>query len=453
MPEIPKEVMDEFSDSLDEYSEDLWDELNRHFGTEAEYPKTNIFGQEAFDQAWDDGEWKESDHPRDKDGKFAPYATGSAMKTVLQEHGFQKKKQGGKFGTNKLEYHHPEHGKIVIEPPHGGAGQSSNFTHFHSSYGEKGQQGSGSHSLKYKLQKLTHNALALKPPLSSTPAPTSAQPAQPASKPTLNNIVNIAKGQGYELDLEDKTVPGGLLFKKGEAKIEVKADGSWIAKTPGHQAKQGPSAMALHSLLNEPKEKWEKHGVSSYFPPFSGTASNPHGEYSHKSEMTQSAKSKIAALSKIAPTPTAEEATAIGSYTGSGYVKMNDELRQGAHLTPNAKKFKSWLDRASIPEDGVYWRGVTGNYASIMKSIITEGMIFQERGFMSTSVREDFSASWGSSGILMKVNVKKGAKGASVKHLSHHSSEDEVVFQVGSRMKVLNFDFTTNRVEVELINE
>lgn len=80
-----------------------------------------------------DKDWKEGDHPRDKDGKFAPYGIAPGLKNKAAKLGFSKFSVSD---SGKIKLTHANGSVLVVEPP-GGKGAQSQIYSFYPADGGK----------------------------------------------------------------------------------------------------------------------------------------------------------------------------------------------------------------------------------------------------------------------------------------------------------------------------
>jgi len=194
-------------------------------------------------------------------------------------------------------------------------------------------------------------------------------------------------------------------------------------------------------------------------PPVSaGAPAKPKIELPKRSK--EASREMLRAIAKHRPAPTPEEHSAIQSYKGAGYTEMNIALRHKRVDTPKTTELKNWLNKASLPQDVDLFRGVKSEYAMHLWSLLDEGAIFVDRGFVSTTVDPSFADSWASGAswpggvktrMIMVIKAKQGQKAAAIRSANVPDSESEVLIQAGSRFKVTKMDFEHDRVEVELI--
>lgn len=140
---------------------------------------------------------------------------------------------------------------------------------------------------------------------------------------------------------------------------------------------------------------------------------------------------------------TYEEKEAIGEYTGSGYTWMNRALRSGSRtgLQAAAKKqitaLEDALKRAKLAETIEVTRGVNQlRDTGVRAEEFVPGYIYQDKGFMSTSLKD--KPPLGASAQFI-IRLPKGAPGAYVNAAPTSSvrSEREFLLPPGSRLKVV----------------
>lgn len=421
----------------------------------------------------DDAPFDESKHPRAKDGKFGsgggssggsvkgagsqadpssgPMAPAKALKakfspsvgTKLKELGFTKK-------TTADGHSYFVHGTTDVKVyPNLGVQEKKNAVQTRAwisrKEGHDPIHGSGAEALEKLLTRAKAAAEAAK-----------ATPAQPS----------LSK-HGYELQ-ETKTSAQGTvaLFSKGSAKIALETtSGVWFSQSPGFQAKLGIGEDKLEKLLSGDKEVLKDLGKPAFgqtvetwtdmmvgIKPTTAPA-QPHESASGAGEDHSPAHIKqYKALRKGEPTATPEEETAVRSYTGSGYVEMNQKLRADPEGSKSnyINAITKFLDRASLPEAVTLYRGVKSEYAKILKSVIRPGTEFIDHGFVSMSTHKG-AADQFAGGLKMEISVPKGAKATPISHFGTHANEHEVLAQRGSVLKVTHFDRANGLVKCELL--
>jgi len=429
-------------------------------------------------------DFEESEHPRDSSGKFKTgtgenalssseksYIVNSHVGMLIKNAGFKK----AKTGDNLLTFQHPSGAKVIIHPPASGKKSSSKWTHASSgemNAGKPFEQSGEGIALAKVLGTAVKKAEEKKQPTTSKEAPEAAPKAVEVSAPeageTLpaklkpyihsNGTVNLSKFLQKEHGYTGPVHLGNGITevtKSNGAKIEIDSkDGTWLAMTPGFATKQGNGSADLAKLLSGEKA-YEKDGGYSWNntdkktlvqTPTEKKSSSGEGEEEYEEVPSESATATLKKLIKAAPAPTSSQKNAAKSYTGSGYASMNKSLRAGGSLSGQSKDFNDWLMSAEFPQDVTLHRKVGGEYATILKSILGPGAKFYEKGFSSTSTHDGV---WHGS-VHLKINVKKGHKGAAVKHLSEHAGENEVVLPVNSAFIYKGYDPATHEVTVDL---
>ncbi len=387
----------------------------------------------------DESNFKESEHPRDSDGKFAAYQhsisgeVGKKLKENLKELEFKK---APKTSSGKFKYENPDGAVIVVEPPPEKGAWSANWTLYPYANHPSPIKGKGNKSLSEALGQMTKyntkESIPLPPPLPN------AEQKNESKQP------NMLESKGYEL-------AGNGIWKKGESKIKFDPNAEygnekWISISPGHVAKEGEGLKSLEMLLsgesvknanvanvpNADFESWpaEKPKPQAPEPPKQKPLSEPAVNKWEGHE-------KLKELSKNQPTPTSQQKSAMSIYIGNGYDHMNSQLRHGSGvISGHAKHLQDFITKCEIPEPITVWRTVKGEYAKILKSILVDGTKFQDKGFSSTTVDPGFNFKAGEGAFKFEISVPKGAKGAHVDNFG----ESEIVFKAGCKYKVLEFD-------------
>lgn len=285
----------------------------------------------------------------------------------------------------------------------------------------------------------------------------------PAAQPQAESTSKLL---GY-LDHLGFTNVSGSLWSDGKSQLALGSDGQWVLSTPGHMSKTGQGRDALQALLQGKPSEWAAAGVKNSTQSAEvaakgmkdGKIQEPTATAaSLKDEMEKQAKElrdKLAAHRPKFASPSQHKA--LLAYKGSGYMPMNQALRKGEE-THETKELRDWLSTASLAEDVTLYRGISGSYATQLASMVVEGTVFRDRGFISTTVNEGFAKSWAShngssASLLMTIRAKKGQRAATARGADEGDSEYEVVVQADSRLRVVSFDFAARTMECELIQD
>ncbi len=138
--------------------------------------------------------------------------------------------------------------------------------------------------------------------------------------------------------------------------------------------------------------------------------------------------------SEWAKSLTTKETSAIVSYSNSGYGPTNAALRKGtvegnSHVKEHVAQLDSALAKAPrLPHDVMLSRGMDGDL-----SHLKEGMKYEDKGFMSTSVGD--KAAFDHKDNILRINAPKGTHGAYLLQ-SSHSHEKEYLLARGSQVRV-----------------
>lgn len=145
------------------------------------------------------------------------------------------------------------------------------------------------------------------------------------------------------------------------------------------------------------------------------------------------------------------ELAALRSYTASGYYDLNWSLRNG-----NADKYNrlleyytnKGLDKLPIHTEEEVYRGTTIKRSQLQKysRAFKAGTSIIEKAFVSTSSLVKTARSFGDNPGTNQVRVFftiLQKDGRSVKYLSAHSSENEILIKSKSKFKVIDYERET----------
>lgn len=167
---------------------------------------------------------------------------------------------------------------------------------------------------------------------------------------------------------------------------------------------------------------------------------------------------------------TSAEKSAFNGYQVSSYSTVNDYLRKleadkptsetGAYYKDEINRLTSGLNKASVPEDMVVYRGISGKPGLMTEAQIKEIATTKEYydgGFMSTSINSQLATGWASKpasyayegmgsdkgyhGTVLRIELPKGAKGAYMYSAtgSTYGNEYEMLLQRSSRFTVTGY--------------
>lgn len=235
-------------------------------------------------------------------------------------------------------------------------------------------------------------------------------------------------------DLSDRAALKQLLLKRRDSLNEWAhsiAKKHTAPKVSAHSvAAAGPDGTELVDGLFASWQNGEKWGSSKSGP--SGPAAEQDFE---RWRVTVGQSSYQDAWTADLP---AADLQAVRGYTGSGYARINSQLRsagEGDHLGKgsNAWRIRRSLAQSEAQADQILWRFTTWegwDNAAV-------GDVVADWGFSSTSALEWRTMGFGRTEI--KIRVRKGTKGiAYVRPWSNFSSEMEYVLQRGSHFRVID---------------
>lgn len=177
------------------------------------------------------------------------------------------------------------------------------------------------------------------------------------------------------------------------------------------------------------------------------------------------------------------EKNALFSYTGNGYARINNDLREGKS-NAKAKQIAKVIDRCKVPQDMVVFRGC-GVYKELKDALnwkgeeITDELVdmlnlsvvgnpLKDEGFMSATVAE--GKGFMNRPVLFRILLKKKTRAIYAEPFSrfgagagkdwdglspqtYFSSEDEIIIQKGGTLKFLQFHNQNGKliIDCELI--
>lgn len=145
--------------------------------------------------------------------------------------------------------------------------------------------------------------------------------------------------------------------------------------------------------------------------------------------------------------PTTAERDAISSYSRSGYLKMNENLRFGNYAPDSVKReisaLHGFLDKCETQDELYLSRGVTkpaldkmfGGDGWRKNSSSLVGSVFTDKGFVSTT---PYQGGGFGGDVVMYIKAPKGTRGAYIKDFAASSEEKEFLIQSDTSFVVRN---------------
>lgn len=200
--------------------------------------------------AFDEGDFNESDHPRDAGGKFTSgsgssggstesFSVTNHIKSVLKEAGYKPAKDWK--NPKKVVFKHPSGAQIEIHPPAPGKKFSSAWTSEKPGWTTK--TGEGINGISQLLQKAVTKAES---------SPAGEKPKIDVTPPSSSGIIE----KGFNSDLDGTGIEGKMDAGSGLVKFtSAKGGGYWNPKSGMWTHEDGTSGKGLTELK-------EQHGLS-----------------------------------------------------------------------------------------------------------------------------------------------------------------------------------------------
>ena len=131
-----------------------------------------------------------------------------------------------------------------------------------------------------------------------------------------------------------------------------------------------------------------------------------------------------------------DEAHAVNVYSGGAYRNMNKALRNGSdagNYRKNIENLQNAIRRFPLPQDVTVYRG--GKGIRIVGNSV--GSVFQDKGFVSTSLSKSGAYAFAASGFATKNGVVYKISASKGDHaLALNNVESEILFGAGSKFKI-----------------
>ena len=397
----------------------------------------------------DAAEFKESDHPRQKDGKFGTKGVASPITS-----------KGAHIKTNSFVLEHILEGK-----------------HSEQEVKQAALELFGAKTVDTLVSWAKKNKQIIKEKKPTNEAEVLQAAFQVHSPKTAAVLVAWAKSQNPAKQAE---IQAGVkandttIMKMGKsidamsaqqlAKVSAEVDAELTkAEKPGHKtfyvhAKNSAGKSVYFKLTDLPEGVANSANVSKYVKqmgytvsvasPWDASKPTPPGVYVLKASpvhVQQISDAKYAEAAKIAeakkPFTEIEEELpesvqkSIKHYTNGSYQNLNASLRKGVTLTRHqavlAANLDTAINKSKLSKDCTIYRKIEAPL-SIFGPSIKVGGVWVDNGYISTSKNQ---AVW-EGNIKLTIDCKKGGRGIDVQALSLHTSEAEVLLPRGSLFKI-----------------
>lgn len=134
----------------------------------------------------------------------------------------------------------------------------------------------------------------------------------------------------------------------------------------------------------------------------------------------------------------ANEKSAISSYSGDNFLKINSDLRKGKDEDPDVARIDSAISKG-ILEGGTLYRGMSREDAKKLfpGGDIKKGMVVSDPAFLSTSKEKNIAGMFSIGGVMLQIETNQGDKGLDVTGLSSNKHEDETLLPRNAKMEVI----------------
>ena len=275
---------------------------------------------------------------------------------------------------------------------------------------------------------------------------TAAAAKDPAEKQKLAALGKKAMQEGLAKKWAQKQAGNSAEIRKGiQAEIKQAAPSAKNA-VPKLESKVNPAEVKSFT-----EQQVAKSGAKPETPEFKKEAKQQYAAASGAAEKAAAEKTvKIETeKSKLFSEPsspfgitkhadiTPQEAAAVGSYKGSGYIAINKSLYETGTPHPYVAQLDSAIAKHALNHDATLYRGVKGGYASRIKGLKV-GDTFTNHGYSSSSSSPKISTNFaGKQGVLLKIDAKAGQAGYPY---GFHDSEKEYVLPRGLKYKVKSIE-------------
>ncbi len=125
------------------------------------------------------------------------------------------------------------------------------------------------------------------------------------------------------------------------------------------------------------------------------------------------------------------------------------------------KHIDSSLDKTSVPESFVAYRGVSLRNAGIDIKTAKPGDMFQDGGYGSTTLNQQVALNFAggtervrirTERTMMQIRIPKGAKGAMINKVSGSTGESEFLLPRGQKYRVVKINNKTLEMTVEVVS-
>lgn len=214
---------------------------------------------------------------------------------------------------------------------------------------------------------------------------------------------------------------------KGPFDTQEKAEEVELAAYANGYAGDEAEAYTLANDADE-KDKWI-------------TINGSHVKVNGNGDVVAGAEGKIKKIStgkssgraKLSP----NEKSAISSYSGDNFLKLNSELRSGNASDPDISRIDSAVSKGQLSGETLY-RGISREDAKKLfpNGEIKKGMVVSDKAFLSTSKEKKIAGMFSIGGVMLEIDTEEGAAGLDVTGMSSNKHENETLLPRNAKLEV-----------------
>lgn len=128
-------------------------------------------------------------------------------------------------------------------------------------------------------------------------------------------------------------------------------------------------------------------------------------------------------------------------------------LWRGLRKSPHRKDLLP-IDKTSLPEDMVFYRGTSTDALGSLKNLSPEELIgktFTEDGFMSTTRSCAVAQETFLDNMFITIKTTKGTKALDISSISAYEKEEEILFNSGQEMLIISSELKNKVLYITVV--
>ena len=381
-----------------------------------------VYGPIAYD------EFKESEHPRQKDGKFGEKGAGTSVPKTMPK-GMEHATKGEHKTVSSYCMALVSEGKYsnadiaqAAQVQFGGKTTPACVAWYKMKAKKESPEGIKAAALKKAGVKANNAAIAQAAvkPAPSVKVDAALKAAEVAGSKTMH--VSCVDVDGKKVFVKVPGVPDGL--DNAESLKGLLADQGYKVQFASKYDPSKPAPPDGYTDVELSPDKIQKAKDAAYAKAQKGA------------EEAKKAKIINAPVTELDEPLSPDMIKAIKGYTDGSYGSLNRSLRNGQPMSSTEATLAAQLDaafsRARLAKDTVLYRKMS-HPGKFFGPAVTVGTTVVDNGYISTSK----SASAWSGSVSCEIHCKKGARALDVQANSLYSGEEEVMLPRGSMFKVI----------------